>query len=262
MSLHESATAVLEARDITKHFGSVHALRGASLSIHPGEVVALVGDNGAGKSTLVKILSGALEPSGGSIRVKGREVTLTSPRAAREQGVETVYQDLALAPDLPVWGNLFLGREKTVRGLAGTLGWLDRKGMAAAAQADLDKTRIRIGSVNQLTGRLSGGQRQSIAVGRAVAWGSEIVLMDEPTAALGVEQQQRVGELIREVAASGTPVLLISHNLPQVHEICDRVLVMFQGRIAAELRPSEVSIEEIVGWITGAHTRKESHARD
>lgn len=259
MQVEPSTRPVLEARDITKKFGSVQALRGASLEIYPGEVVALVGDNGAGKSTLVKILSGAMGASSGKITVDGQEARFNSPIEARARGIETVYQDLALAPDLPVWGNLFLGREKTVKGIAGKLGWLDRDSMAAEAQEDLDRTKIRIGSVHQVTGRLSGGQRQCIAVGRAVAWGSRIVLMDEPTAALGVEQQQRVGELIRDVAKSGTPVLLISHNLPQVHDICDRVLVLFQGRIVAELKPSESSIEDIVSWITGAGIRKVSH---
>ena len=243
---------VVSVRGITKHFGSIRALRGVDLDIFPGEVVGLVGDNGAGKSTLVNILSGALQPNSGSVHLDGKKVTFTSPLEARRLGIETVYQDLSLAPDLSVWANIFLGRERTARGLLGRLGWLDRKAMAAEAERDLERTRIRIGSVHALAGRLSGGQRQAIAVGRAVAWGSRIVLMDEPTAALGVEQQERVAELVSSVASQGVPVLLISHNLPQVHRICHRVAVLFQGKVVADLRPAESSVEEIVSFITGA----------
>ena len=242
----------VEVRGITKRFGSVLALRGADLVLRRGEVLGLVGDNGAGKSTLVHVISGSIQPSSGEILIAGRHVEFHSPTDARRYGIETVYQDLALAPDLSVWANLFLGREKLIRGPLRYLGWLDRKSMQAEAGTDLERTRIRIGSVGSLVGKLSGGQRQAVAVGRAVAWGSRVLLLDEPTAALGVEQQAKVGELVRSVAATGLPVLLISHNLPQVHEICDRVAVMFQGRIIADLRTEETSIDEIVSWITGA----------
>lgn len=245
-------TPVIEVRGITKRFGSLLALRGVDLALYPGEVLGLVGDNGAGKSTLINIISGALQPSGGEVLVGGRRVQFHSPVDARRQGIETVYQDLALAPDLRVWENVFLGRERVVRGPLGRLGWLDRKAMVKATAEDLEQTRIRIGSVEAEAGRLSGGQRQAVAVGRAVAWGSKVLLLDEPTAALGVEQQQQVGELVRNVAGRGMPVLLISHNLPQVHDLCDRVAVMFQGRIIADLRPAEVDMDEIVRWITGA----------
>jgi ABC-type sugar transport system ATPase subunit len=244
--------ATLALRQVSKHYGSVQALRGVDLEVYPGEVVGLVGDNGAGKSTLVNILSGALQPSAGTILIDGQPVSFRSSLEARARGIETVYQDLALAPDLAVWANLFLGREKKTKGLLGRLGWLDRKAMYAEAEQALERTRIRIGSVTSKAGELSGGQRQAIAVGRAVAWGSRIILMDEPTAALGVEQQQRVGELIRTVSGEGLPVLLVSHNLPQVHKLCDRVLVLFQGQVISQLRPAEVSMEEIVSWITGA----------
>lgn len=250
--MNEVATPVLALRQVSKHYGSVEALRGVDLEVYPGEVVGLVGDNGAGKSTLVNILSGALQPSSGTIAIDGQPVSFRSSLEARARGIETVYQDLALAPDLAVWANLFLGREKKATGLLGRLGWLDRKSMYAEAEQALEKTRIRIGSVTSKAGELSGGQRQAIAVGRAVAWGSRVILMDEPTAALGVEQQQRVGELIRTVSGQGLPVLLVSHNLPQVHKICDRVLVLFQGELISELRPADVSVEEIVSWITGA----------
>jgi len=184
--------------------------------------------------------------------VDGRTVTFSSSFDARRAGIETVYQDLSLAPDLPVWANIFLGREQTVKGPLAKVGWLDRRAMARAAEADLERTHIRIGSVNSLAGRLSGGQRQAIAVGRAVAWGSKVILMDEPTAALGVEQQAKVGELVRSVSDQGVPVLLISHNLPQVHALCDRVAVLFRGKVVADLRPSQCSVEDIVLWITGA----------
>ena len=243
---------VISTRGITKHFGSVQALRGVDLEVYGGEVLGLVGDNGAGKSTLVNILSGAFQPNSGSMFVDGKQVTFGSSLEARRAGIETVYQDLSLAPDLSVWANIFLGREQTVNGPLRLVGWLDRKAMAREAEADLERTRIRIGSVKALAGRLSGGQRQAIAVGRAVAWGSKVLLMDEPTAALGVEQQAKVGELVRSVSDQGVPVLLISHNLPQIHALCDRVLVLFQGRVVADLRPADVSVEEIVSWITGA----------
>ena len=242
----------VEVRQVTKRYGSVHALRGVDLSLHTGEVVGLVGDNGAGKSTLVNIISGALPPTSGQILIDGREVEFKTPIDARHAGIETVYQDLALANDLNIWANMFLGRERTVSGPLGWLGWLDRRAMSRQSAKDLEQTKIRIPSVASRVGRLSGGQRQAVAVGRAVAWGSRVVLMDEPTAALGVEQQEKVGELIQTVADTGTPVLLISHNLPQVYKICTRVVVLFNGRIVADLRPAEVDIDEIVGWITGS----------
>ena len=244
--------AVVSVRGITKHFGSVQALRGVDLDVFEGEVVGLVGDNGAGKSTLVNILSGGLEPNEGTILVDGKWVTFSSSLEARRLGIETVYQDFPPAPDLTVWANIFLGRERSVKGPLRWFHWLDRKAMAQAAQADLERTRIRIELVNSLAGRLSGGQRQAIAVSRAVAWGSKVVLMDEPTAALGVEQQERVAELVSSVAARGVPILLISHNLLQVYRLCDRVVVLFQGLVVADLSPGESSVEDIVSWITGA----------
>lgn len=243
---------VISVRGVTKHYGHVEALRGADLDVYPGEIVGLVGDNGAGKSTLVGIVSGAITPTSGTMMFEGRPVSLESPRAARALGIETVYQDLALALDLPIWANLFLGREVRAKGLLGQLGWLDRKAMISQAEDKLAETRIRIGSTTTRAGALSGGQRQSIAVARAVSWGSKLMLMDEPTAALGVEQQQRVAELIKNVASTGLPVVLISHNLPQVREICDRVAVMYHGRIATTLDPKQHGIEEIIRWITGA----------
>lgn len=246
------AVPFLETRGVTRRFGSIYALRGADLRLNPGEVVGLVGDNGAGKSTLVNLLSGVLSPTSGSILVDGAEVTFRNPIDAREAGVETVYQDLSLAPDLSIWANMFLGREKVVPGPLGRIGWLDRKHMIASSTQNLTETNIRIASVYSRVGSLSGGQRQAVAVGRAVSWGSRVLLLDEPTAALGVEQQARVGELIKQVAAKGIAVLLISHNLPQVYEVCDRVVVLFRGETVANLTTSEIEIDEIVGWITGS----------
>ncbi|MCS5720621.1 ATP-binding cassette domain-containing protein [Herbiconiux sp. CPCC 203407] len=252
---------VLSARGITKHYGHVQALRGVDLDIYPGEVVGLVGDNGAGKSTLIGVLSGTHAPSEGTLEFEGRPANMHSPLDARALGIETVYQDLALAPDLAVWANLFLGREKLKKGLLGRLGWLDRKAMIDEAEAQLKHTRIRIGSTLGRASALSGGQRQAIAVARAVSWGSKLVLMDEPTAALGVEQQHRVGELIQNVSATGLPVLLISHNLPQVRELCHRVLVLHRGRIVADLDPKVHGVEEMIRWITGAALEEQTHAR-
>lgn len=247
---------IIEARGISKQWGSVHALHEVNFAVYPGEVVAVVGDNGAGKSTLINIIAGALHPTTGSILVNGKEVRFKTPTEARDAGIETVYQDLALAPDLTIWANLFLGRELVRGGLFKWVGWLDRKAMIERSVKDLERTQIRIASVGQRVGRLSGGQRQAVAVGRAVAWGSRVVLMDEPTAALGVEQQARVAELIRTVASQGVPVVLISHNLPQVHAVCDRIVVLFRGRIVAEVRPRDVSIDQIVSYITGSSASK------
>ena len=242
----------VEVRGVTKRYGSIFALRGADIELAPGEIVGLVGDNGAGKSTLVNILSGVLALTTGSIFVDGKEVNLRTPLESRKAGIETVYQDLSLAPDLSIWANMFLGREEVVSGPFGKLGWLDRKSMIAKSTASLNDTNIRVASVLSRAGRLSGGQRQAVAVGRAVSWGTRVLLLDEPTAALGVEQQHRVGELIKQVAANDIAVLLISHNIPQVYEICDRVVVLFRGETVANLKTSEIEIDDIVGWITGS----------
>lgn len=243
---------ILALRGVDKSFGPVRALREVDFTVRAGEVTALIGDNGAGKSTLVGCIAGVYRIDRGEVLFEGRPVQVRRPRDAVELGIETVYQDLALALDIPIWANLFLGRERRARGLWGLLGFLDRRGMIREAEEELKTTRIRIGSVRARTSALSGGQRQAIAVARAVSRGSRFVLMDEPTAALGVEQQHRVGELVQSVAERNVPVLLISHNLPQVRELCDRVLVMYRGRIVADLDPKVESVETIIGWITGS----------
>jgi simple sugar transport system ATP-binding protein len=243
---------VLEAKRISKRYGRVQALTDVDLTIGRGEIGGLVGDNGAGKSTLVKILSGALRPTSGQVCIDGSPVTLDSPQDCRAQGIETVYQDLALALHLGLDANLFLGRELKRRGPLGWFGWLDGAAMATTAKAELDALHIPIGSVRTPCESLSGGQRQAVAVARAVAWARRLILMDEPTAALGVAEQHQVAELVLRIRDRGLSVLLISHNLPQVHELCDRIVVLRHGRVVARLTRADVTVEDIVMWITGA----------
>jgi fructose transport system ATP-binding protein len=251
----EAMHPVIEARGITKRYGALTALHGVDLTLRPGEVVGLVGDNGAGKSTLVKVVAGAIAPTSGELFVDGSPASFRSPSEARRQGIETVYQDLALTPDLTVAENLFLGRELRRRGLLWPFRMLDRQRMNRETREQLERLRIRIDSVSVLATSLSGGQRQAVAVARAVAWGRRVILMDEPTAALGVEEQQKVAELIGEVRRGGIPVLLVSHNIPQVHAIADRIVVLYHGGAVANLPKEETDVEEIVRWITGAALR-------
>jgi simple sugar transport system ATP-binding protein len=245
---------VIETRGITKSFGPIRALCDVDLTLHPGEVVGLVGDNGAGKSTLIKILSGVIFPSEGEIRVHGQSVQFQSPLQARGIGIETVHQTLSLVPHLNVWTNLFLGRELVARGPLGWFGWVDKRRMAARARAELDRVGINVPSVDMPCEALSGGQRQAVAVARAIAWGTRVILMDEPTAALGVEERRKVEGLMATVRGHGIPVLLVSHDLPEVHRIADRIVVLRLGRVVANLNPTEASVEDMVMWITGATT--------
>jgi fructose transport system ATP-binding protein len=247
-----AAVAVLAARDISKRFGNVVALQNIDFEVYPGEIVALIGDNGAGKSTLIKILSGTLSPDTGTLLMRGKPVSFASPRAAREAGIETVYQDLALAPDLDVPGNLFLGRELRRTGLLGMLDVMDARGMRARAQAHLESLGVKIKSVDQRVDTLSGGQRQSVAVSRSVFWGRDVVIMDEPTAALSVAQSALVLGLIKRVRDSGTPVVLISHNLPHVFEAADRMIVLRHGSRVGTLYPASATMEQAVSLMTGA----------
>ncbi len=235
---------------ISKHFGAVQALTDVTFEAYLGEVVALVGDNGAGKSTLIKIISGTQVASSGRILVEGKEVTIHTPRDANSLGIETVYQDLALADNLDVVANLFLGRETVPSELPGVA--LSEAQMEKRSDDVLKTLHIRIPSVRSAVGSLSGGQRQSIAVGRAVLWGSKLVLLDEPTAALGVAQQREVLDLVRRLKQEGLGVVVISHNLQQVFDVADRLVVMRLGRIAANVRKTDVTPEDIVGYITGA----------
>jgi simple sugar transport system ATP-binding protein len=245
----DTTTPVLEARGIWRYFGSVAALEDVNLAVRPGEVLGLVGDNGAGKSTLVKILCGAVRPTEGQLLVDGEEVSFTAPRESRERGIEVVYQDLALATELSIADNIFLGREKR---RAGPLRLLDRQGMATEAKQTLDSLGIEIDDVDVRCGLLSGGQRQAVAVARAVIWGSKLLLLDEPTAALAVMEQRKIGALIEEVAKQDVGVVLVSHNLRQVVELCDRIVVLLRGHMVADLDTRTTTVEDVVRWITGA----------
>jgi simple sugar transport system ATP-binding protein len=254
------AEPLLEAHGIVKSFGRVRALRGASFTVNQGEVVALIGDNGAGKSTLIKTLSGVIHPDEGEIRFEGRPVAITSPVAARELGIETVYQDLALAPDLESSANLFLGREETRGGVLGKLGFLDKRAMRRRTEEAFKQLGVGVQDASAAVATLSGGQRQGVAVARAVTWAGKVVFMDEPTAALGVVQTRNVLDLIRRVRDNGLAVVLISHNMPEVMEVSDRVEVLRLGARVARFTTAQTSMEELVGAMTGALRHEEGGA--
>jgi ABC-type sugar transport system ATPase subunit len=243
---------LLQVRGVSKAYGHVQALVYVSIRVDTGEVVGLVGDNGAGKSTLVKIIAGAHRPDRGAIFVSGDEVEFFSPLDARERGIETVYQDLALAPDLSVWANLFLGREEYVRGPGRIVGWMNKRVMRQRAQAELVRLQIQLPDVDVCVDDLSGGQRQAVAVARSIAWGKRLVMMDEPTASLGVEEQEKVAALVRRMAEHEVAVLLVSHNLAQVFELAQRIVVLRHGRRVAVRTTAETTRQEIVSLITGA----------
>jgi simple sugar transport system ATP-binding protein len=245
------SSSVLEARAISKSFGYVRSLDGVDLTINAGEVLALVGDNGAGKSTLANVLSGVLQPDAGEIRIDGKPVVLSSPLAAREFGIETVYQDLALSLDLNAIQNLFLGREIMAPGLLGRLGFLDRAKMRAAATQCFTDLAVRIPNVQVAVANYSGGQRQGVAVARAVLWARRIVFMDEPTAALGVAQTRNVLDLIRRIRDTGVGVVLISHSMPDVMAVSDRISVLRLGRLVRTYRKDEVTGDQLVAAMTG-----------
>jgi simple sugar transport system ATP-binding protein len=250
------AEPLLEARGIVKSFGRVRALRGANFTVYPAEVVALIGDNGAGKSTLIKALSGVIHPDEGEILFEGRPVTISHPVAARELGIETVYQDLALAPDLESSANLFLGREETRAGLLGKLGFLDKRSMRRRTEEAFKQLGVGVQDASAAVATLSGGQRQGVAVARAVTWAGKVVFMDEPTAALGVVQTRNVLDLIRRVRDRGLAVVLISHNMPEVMEVADRVEVLRLGERVARFTTADTTMEDLVGAMTGALQQK------
>jgi simple sugar transport system ATP-binding protein len=247
---------LLEARGIVKSFGRVRALRGADFTVYPGEVVALIGDNGAGKSTLVKTISGVHPPDAGHIFFEGQEVHFHGPEDARALGIETVYQDLALAPDLESSANLFLGREEMRGGLLGKLGFYDTAAMRRRTKEAFTTLGVGVQDVEAPVANFSGGQRQGVAVARAVTWASKVVFMDEPTAALGVVQTRKVLELIRRVRDTGLSVVLISHNMPDVLAVSDRVEVLRLGERVAQFRTADVTMETLVGAMTGAIGRE------
>jgi ABC-type sugar transport system ATPase subunit len=241
---------LLRARGISKRFGAVQALQDVDVDLYPGEVLGLVGDNGAGKSTLIKILSGVYPPDAGSIELEGRPVRFTSPREARAAGIETIYQDLALAENLDVAGNIFLGREPGFGW--GVLRILARRQMEAASAQVLQRLEIQLPSVRTLVRYLSGGQRQAVAISRAVYWEARIVIMDEPTAALGVRERSRVLDLVRRLRDEGKSVLLISHSMPDIFAVCDRIVVLRRGLKVGERHTAQTTEEEIVRMMMGS----------
>jgi fructose transport system ATP-binding protein len=233
----------------------VTALDGADFELQGGEVLAVIGDNGAGKSTLIKALTGAIQPDAGEILLDGAPVRFRNPQDARRHGIETVYQDLAVAPALDIASNIFLGRELRRRGVLGSvLRMLDKPRMRDESARHMAELRIGLGSLTQAVENLSGGQRQGVAVARAAAWGNHVLVMDEPTAALGVKESGQVLDLIRRVRERGLPVVLISHNMPHVFEIADRIHIQRLGRRVAVVRSDEYSMAEVVAIMTGALT--------
>ena len=245
---------ILQARGLVKRFGRVVALDGANFDLLPGEILAIIGDNGAGKSTLIQVLAGAIAPDFGQIRMGDQPVHFRSPLDARSAGIETVFQNLALSPALSIADNLFLGREIRQKGLQGMLlRRLDRAAMERAAREHLSSLGLlTIQNINQAVETLSGGQRQGVAVARAAAFGSRVIIMDEPTAALGVKESRRVLELIVDVKRRGLPIVLISHNMPHVFELADRIHIMRLGRRIAVINPKEYSMSDAVAIMTGA----------
>jgi ABC-type sugar transport system ATPase subunit len=240
---------VLRVQSVSKRFGGVHALENVSLELNPGEVLALAGDNGAGKSTLIKIISGVHQPDEGQIFYDGAEVSFENPHKAREQGIETIYQDLALADNLDVGANVFLGREplKRVFGLP----VLDRKRMRNEAAGALRVLDIRINRFDLPLRSLSGGQRQAVAIGRAIHWKAKVLIMDEPTAALGVPEQRKVIALIKSLKQSGVGVVFISHNLVDIFAVSDRIVVLRRGQKVGETATQATNSDEIVRWMVG-----------
>ncbi len=250
----QSGEPLLQARDIVKHFGRVVALDHADFDLKPNEILGVIGDNGAGKSTLIKMLAGALLPDQGEIRLDGNVVHFRSPLDARAAGIETVYQDLALSPALSIADNLFLGRERRMGGPLGMFfRLLDRSSMRDEARKHLNALGLlTIQNIKQPVETLSGGQRQGVAVVRAAAFGSRVIIMDEPTAALGVRESRKVLELMLEIKRRGLPIILISHNMPHVFEVADRVHIHRLGRRIAVIDPKKYSMSDAVAIMTGA----------
>jgi fructose transport system ATP-binding protein len=255
MSIDTSAPLVMKATGLVKRYGQVTALDGADFELRAGEILAVIGDNGAGKSSLIKALSGATIPDEGEIFLDGQKIHFKSPIDARRAGIETVYQDLAVAPAMTIAENLFLGREIRRPGFLGSvLQMIDKKKMLEESIARMNDLKVGIRSMTQAVETLSGGQRQCVAVARAAAFAQHVVIMDEPTAALGVKEGNMVLELIRRVRDKGLPVILISHNMPHVFEIADRIHIARLGKRAAVVNPKKISMSDTVAVMTGAMT--------
>lgn len=242
--------ALLEVRGLSKHFGAIRALNDFDMTINRGEVVALAGDNGAGKTTMIKTISGVFQPTAGEIRLKGAPISFATPQEARDKGIETIYQDLALADNLSIGANIFLGREPMTKAF-GFLPVLDRKAMRKAAQETMALLDFHVSRLDAPVSNFSGGQRQAVAIGRAVHWDAQILIMDEPTAALGVPEQRKVISLIHQLKAQGRGIIFISHNLQDIFAVSDRIIVMRRGIKAGERRIADTTHDEVVKLMIG-----------
>ncbi|MBT6188834.1 MAG: sugar ABC transporter ATP-binding protein [Tateyamaria sp.] len=251
-----SDEVVLKTRDLTKHYGGVHALQGANFEIKKGEHIAIMGDNGAGKSTFVRQVTGVEQRTRGDVWLYGEEVNFAGPLDAREAGIETVFQTLALADDLDVPDNLFLGREMTFWNWLGPFRFLDYKGMRKATIEGLEKTAVKIPNIRNSIRNMSGGQRQCVAIARTATFHSRLTVMDEPTAALGVQETAQVENIIRTLKEADEPLILVSHNMRQVMDLVDRIVVFRRGRICANLRTEDTNGQDVVAYITGAKTQE------
>ncbi|EPX75406.1 ATP-binding cassette domain-containing protein [Salipiger mucosus] len=251
---------ILKARGLVKRYGRVTALDNADFDLYPGEILAVIGDNGAGKSSLIKAISGAVQVDDGKIELEGKPINFSSPLEARDAGIETVYQTLALSPALSITDNMFVGREIRKPGVLGSVfKMLDHKAMEKFARDRLSELGLMtIQSINQAVETLSGGQRQGVAVARAAAFGSKVIILDEPTAALGVKESRKVLELIQDVRSRGIPIVLISHNMPHVFEVADRIHVHRLGKRLCVIDPKENSMSDAVAYMTGAKTPPEA----
>jgi len=245
------AEPMLQVRQLTKRFGGLTAVAQVDLDVYPGEVVGLLGDNGAGKSTLIKMVSGVYRPDGGQIFFQGKEIKLGSPMDALDLGIETLYQDLALAENLNVYSNIFLGREKT-KPFLGFIRVLDHGTMHEESQKVLKRLEIEIPSLKSQIKTLSGGQRQAVAIGRSIYWNAKLLIMDEPTAALGVQEQRKVLDLVRVLRSQNIPIIVISHQLHDIFSVSDRLVIMRRGKKVAERLTKETTPDEIVGLIIGS----------
>lgn len=251
------SNVILETRDLTKHYGGVKALEGADFVLRDDEHVAIMGDNGAGKSTFVRQITGVEQRTRGEIIFDGEPVNFSGPLDARKAGIETVFQTLALADDLDVPDNLFLGREMTFMNWLGPFRLLDYRGMRQATLEGLEKTAVKIPNIRNKIRNMSGGQRQCVAIARTATFHSKLTIMDEPTAALGVQETAQVENIVRQLKAAGEPLILISHNMRQVMDLVDRIVVFRQGRIVANLLRDETDGQDVVAYITGAKTGDE-----
>lgn len=250
------AQAILKTEGLTKHYGGVHALQDADFELQEGEHVAIMGDNGAGKSTFVRQVTGVEQRTSGTVIFNGNQVSFAGPLEAREAGIETVFQNLALADDLDVPSNLFLGREKRLINL-GPFSILDRRGMRKATEEGLVRTGVKIPNLSNTIRNMSGGQRQCVAIARTATFASKLTIMDEPTAALGVQETAQVENIIRTLKEAGESLILVSHNMRQVFDLVDRIVVFRRGRIVANLKREETDGQDVVAYITGAKTGAE-----